>query len=125
MKKLNKKGDLPVTLLVIGVFAICSLALFSFFYSDFKIKDSLKTINLMEQIGSTKEDIMLYENVDSGMIENLNYFNKEYEAENNIFVKVKNENGYHVINAEYRVEKGLLLWKKTNVVASAEYSFVA
>ena len=28
----NKKADIPVTILVIGVFAICSMAIFSFIY---------------------------------------------------------------------------------------------
>lgn len=40
MKKLlkTKKGDVPVTILVIGVVAICALALFSFFHSTTQIK---------------------------------------------------------------------------------------
>ncbi|MDO8610173.1 MAG: hypothetical protein Q7R95_06485, partial [bacterium] len=98
-----------------------SLALFSFFYSDFKIKDSLKTINLMEQVDSAKQDIFLYKNADPEMIGGMEIFNAEIEVEKNIFLKAKNENGYYIINAEYKVEKGFLLWKKTVVIASAEY----
>lgn len=122
MKIKNNRGDLSVTLLVIGVFAICSLALFSFFYSDFKIKNSLKTTNLMEQTGAVEEDIKLYENLDLGMISNLDYFNQEQEVEKNIFVKLSEEKGFYVIRAEYRIEKGFLFWKKTQILSSVEYT---
>lgn len=46
----NKKGDLPVTILVIGVFAVCSLALITFFISDLKTVNSFGSIDLMENI---------------------------------------------------------------------------
>jgi len=34
---MNKRGDLPVTLLVIGVFAVCTLALFSFIHASSQV----------------------------------------------------------------------------------------
>jgi len=47
-EKMNNKGDLPVTLLIIGVFAVCTLALLSFFYSSFLIHKSFIGIEIVE-----------------------------------------------------------------------------
>jgi len=41
----NKKGDVPITILVIGIFALCSLALFTFFIADIKTSNSFVGIN--------------------------------------------------------------------------------
>ncbi|MCX6750366.1 MAG: hypothetical protein NTZ83_02830 [Candidatus Pacearchaeota archaeon] len=49
MNKKNKKGDLPVTILVIGVFGVCTLALLTFVYSSFQIHKSLIGVEIMEK----------------------------------------------------------------------------
>ena len=46
---MNKKGDLPVTLLVIGVFAVCTLALLSFFYSSYTLNKSFTGVEILEE----------------------------------------------------------------------------
>ena len=61
----NKKADIPVTILVIGVFAICLMALFSFLYVSAVKKNNFPGINMMESL-----------NVD---IEKFNFYNKEME----------------------------------------------
>jgi len=43
----NKKGNLPIVLLVLGVFALCSLGLISFLIADFKTNNSFVGIGLM------------------------------------------------------------------------------
>jgi hypothetical protein len=53
--KMNKKGDLPVTVLVIGVFGVCILALLSFFYSSFQVQKSLVGIDIMEKANTQIE----------------------------------------------------------------------
>ncbi len=53
----NKKGNLPIVLLVIGVFAICSLALLTFLIADFKINNSFFGIGIMMDLN---EDIDEY-----------------------------------------------------------------
>ena len=45
---MNKKADLPVTILVIGVFAVCTLALLSFFYSSHQLHKSFVGIEMVE-----------------------------------------------------------------------------
>ncbi len=54
-KKMNKKADVPVTILVIGVFAVCTLALLSFMYSSNKLNKSLDGIKLMEEANAKIE----------------------------------------------------------------------
>lgn len=49
MDKKNKRGDLPVTVLVIGVFGVCILALLSFVHSSFKIQKSFVGVEIMEK----------------------------------------------------------------------------
>lgn len=51
----NKRGDLPVTILVIGVFAVCTLALFSFMYISGKVNKSFTGVELMEKANSEIE----------------------------------------------------------------------
>lgn len=48
-KMKNKRGDLPVTILVIGVFAVCTLALFSFMFISHQINKSFVGVELMEK----------------------------------------------------------------------------
>lgn len=49
-KRINKKAEIPVTILVIGVFVICSLALLSFFNSAIVTRNSFVGIDLMEEM---------------------------------------------------------------------------
>ena len=49
MNKINKKGDLPLTVLVIGVFAVCTLAIISFIYSSFLLHKSFVGTDIMEK----------------------------------------------------------------------------
>lgn len=46
---MNKKGDLPVTILILGVFGVCTLALLSFLYSSFQIHKSFVGLEVMEK----------------------------------------------------------------------------
>ena len=58
---MNKRGDIPITILVIGVLAICTLAIFSFYFSDRSVKNSFNSVDVIEKILVTKEKISLYE----------------------------------------------------------------
>jgi hypothetical protein len=73
----NKKGDVPVTLLVIGVFAVCSLALLTFFVSDFRISNSFVGLEIMDKANTLTEEYIFYsEKLDTEDFEELeNYFN--------------------------------------------------
>lgn len=57
-----KKGNIPITILVIGIFAICSLALFTFFISDFEISNSFVGVDIMHKVNSMRDEYQFYKN---------------------------------------------------------------
>lgn len=59
----NKKGDIPITILVIGVVAVCALALLSFLSSSFDIEQSFAGVALMEEINSEIDEYYFYKNM--------------------------------------------------------------
>ena len=59
----NKRGDIPVMLLVIGVVGICTLAIISFYISDKNVRGGFEALELIEEIGLESEKIMFYERV--------------------------------------------------------------
>ena len=58
----NKRGDLPVTILVIGVILVSALALFSFLTSSFSSGQSFKGISLMEELNAKIDAYYFYRN---------------------------------------------------------------
>ena len=58
---MNKRGDIPITILVIGILAICTLAIFSFYFSDRNVKSAFNSVDVIEKILVTKEKISLYD----------------------------------------------------------------
>ena len=57
----GKQGDVPITILVIGVFGVCSLALLTFFISDFKISNSFVGLDVMEKMNAQIDEYNYYE----------------------------------------------------------------
>lgn len=60
-KKFNKKGEIPVVVLVIGVFAVCSLALISFYVSDIHVKESFAGLDTMQEMNIKIENASFYD----------------------------------------------------------------
>jgi hypothetical protein len=87
----NKRGDVSITILVIGVILICALAIFSFFSSTIQIGTSFIGIGLTEKLNSQIETKI---------------FNKE------------NPVGTYV---EENTTEGYLFWSKQVLLFSAEY----
>ncbi len=58
----NKRGDIPITIFVIGVLAICILAIFSFYLSNRDVKNDFSSVSVIEKVLITKEKISLYNN---------------------------------------------------------------
>jgi hypothetical protein len=57
----GKKGDIPITLLVIGVFGVCSLALLTFFISDFKVSNSFVGLDVMGKMNVQIDEYQYYQ----------------------------------------------------------------
>lgn len=59
----NKKGDIPITILVIGVLTICLFAVFSFYFSDRAVRKNLGDISAVEESAIIKEKISVYREI--------------------------------------------------------------
>lgn len=46
---MDKRADIPLTILIVGVFGVCILALLSFIYSSFLINKSFVGVEIMEK----------------------------------------------------------------------------
>jgi len=55
-RALKKKGDIPITILVIGVVAVCILTIFSFWYLQDKKNKTFVGAGLIETIYSIQEE---------------------------------------------------------------------
>lgn len=58
---MNKKANIPIIILVLGVLAVCSLALISFYVSNFKVKNTFVGIGMMEEMHSQIEEKLFEE----------------------------------------------------------------
>ena len=59
LKRMNKKGDIPITILVIGVIAVCILTIFSFMLLKSDIDKTFVGAGLIETIYSLQEEQQL------------------------------------------------------------------
>lgn len=62
MKKIieSKRGSIPVMILVIGVFAVCTLAMFTFLNSNVQARDSFQGLKLLGEMNSQIEEYEFY-----------------------------------------------------------------
>ena len=56
----NKKADLPIIILVLGVVAVCGLAILSFYSSGISVKKDFIGLGVIEKINSLSEEIDFY-----------------------------------------------------------------
>lgn len=60
INKKNKRGDIPITILTIGVVLVCAIALFSFFSSTVRMRSSFIGIGMVERLNSQIEENSFY-----------------------------------------------------------------
>ena len=85
--KNNKKGDIPITILVIGVLAVCVLAILSFFISNNSVKKSFLSIDTVTESVLIKEKVSFYENLGYKKEEIKTIMNLQEDSQNNIVFK--------------------------------------
>ena len=93
--KVNKRGDIPVTVLVIGVLILCGLALLSFYNADLKTRDSFVGLKSMKEMNS--------------------------QIEQKLF---DNENPAEIYLEPLKKTTGFWFWKKEKILFSVEYKSV-
>ena len=58
----NKRASVPVTILVIGVFALCGIALITFFISEFNFSNSFAMVDDLRAINVFQDEWNFYQN---------------------------------------------------------------
>ena len=124
----NKRGDISITLLVLGVFAVCTLTLFSFYISGVDGKETALRIGMIEKINSLAEETRFYKNPEIGKNPEqiMEIFDKGIDDGNINFAGIK-EGELYKIKSEYSKRDfelfGFGLGEK-KILFSAEYGFV-
>jgi len=106
---MNKKSNVPVILFVIGVFAVCSFALLTFFISGFTTSNSFVGITTVQDLNLQQEeyDFYLSQGVPESKVDT--YFNISQDTQGKyLFIEV-NET------------KGILLWQRQELVFFAKH----
>jgi len=109
----NRRGDIPVTVLVIGTFAVFILALFSFYIVERKMSDNFGGPGLIETVKSLNEELKFDKNNKFGQfeIEEEKVFKKGLlEIEQRYMVKAKiNPQGSPEIFGRYISREGIII----------------
>lgn len=91
LNTMNRRGDIPITFLVVGVVLVCCIAVFSFLSTTIKATNSLVGVRLLERLNSQIEEKISNNEEPAGL-----YINK-------------------------KIIKGFLFWEEEIVLFSAEY----
>jgi hypothetical protein len=107
----NRRADISITLLVIGVFAVCTLALLSFLTYNQRNQGSFANMELFENLSLHADNFYFY--VNSGLSAD--------EAAQKIGAQI--EGNKLVLNAKQETPSlfALITKKEPNVVVSATY----
>ena len=123
----NKKGDISTTILVLGVFAVCSLALLSFYLSGVDSKKTFSRLEIIKNVNSIEDEIKFYKNseINKNPEEIMEAF-KEKTSNENIVYSAKSEGGNYKITAtlyENRYDFVIFSFGEKTPVFSVEHIF--
>ena len=99
----NKKGDIPITILVIGVFIVCTLTLLNFYFEGFKDTTLFEGVLLIKEVNEFSEDIKFYDNLDRDSL-SLTGLSQEFERDDFKFQGKLEENNYILEGSLYEKE---------------------
>ena len=103
MSLINKKrGEISIVILVIGVFAICSLALLTFLVSDFQMGNNFVGVSVLEKLNGQIDEYKFYQNM-----------GKEGEIDKYFDIIIEDDKKYFYIEKRYNEflgEKNILLF---------------
>ena len=123
----NKKGDISTTILVVGVFAICSLALLSFYFSGIDSKETFSRLEIIKKVNSIADEIKFYKNpeINKNPEEILEIFQAKTSNENLIYSATGDGNNYKITATLYENKYSLIGFGfgERIPVFSVEYAF--
>lgn len=61
---MNRRASVSIVLLVLGVFAVCTLALLSFFSYRAQVRDSFVGVGTIQDMNARIEDYLVFSDVD-------------------------------------------------------------
>lgn len=107
----NRKGDIPITILVLMIVLVCVLAIFSFTYSKTASKDYFAGTGLIETVKAFSEETSFYEKTEfSGD------YGNSFESEN-VNISLRG----NVIGGNYTKSGFPLIGGKEKVLVSVTY----
>ena len=118
----NKKGDLPITILVIGVFVVCTLALLNFYIETISDKNFFEGVILIEKVRELSENIKFYNRLEKkNSLELTGLSGKGIEKGNFKFEGRESEKDYEISGTLFETKYIIFEGKK---IASVEYNFI-
>ena len=103
---MNKKADVPIIILVVGIIGICAMAILSFLISEkVEYEENPVEVELLEEIHSDVEKFCLYKNLglsDEEAVSNVN----ELITEKGKKLTIENEN--NLLSIKRTSESGIL-----------------
>jgi len=112
----NKKADIPVMILVIGVIGICSLTLLSFFINGSRVSGYFSGVVKMQELSFEIDKYTFYKN--------LGLSDEEINSKMNILTDSEGQRYIYVEEIGTTIEPKLGDdWTKKEVVFSAKYIF--
>lgn len=85
----NRRGNIPITILVLGVLLICGLALLSFSFSIGEVNE-LSAVSALEKIKIQEDKIQFYKNLKVSVPENDFDFREDNRGRKYLFIQEKN-----------------------------------
>jgi hypothetical protein len=114
MEKMNKKADIAITILVIGIFALCVLTLLSFHLAGSRqIKGVVKSAYFLQDIYNLADSINY-----SGV-----YYLNNYRSELKDYSITESGNEVVIEKTYFKKDLGLA-WGKGDEVIKVKYSFM-
>lgn len=112
---MNKRADISIVILVIGIIAVCFLAILSFVKLNRDISDNFLGIGLIETMNSVEEEFNLYDEKNEFRGDYGNVFEREgFFGKVKININDENVNGVYIaketgfLNLFYTEEKTII-----------------
>src|SRR3989344_6441154 len=108
----NKKGDVPTAILVLGTFAVCALALISFYASSFFVENTFFGPELVEKMNSQINESNFYssKNLNSEEIQEILLLEEDFY--------INEEGKYFEIN---KSDETFWFWEDEKFLFSVKY----
>lgn len=113
MATINKKGDVSITILVIGVFAICTIAIVTFLLYNQTIQTGFVNVGVFENLSAQVENYYFY--INSGL--------SPQQAANNIGAQL--QGNQLILNSEQKGDSGVFGFISSNsdTIVSVKYIY--